>query len=98
VDAANLGILIFLFIAINGLIAKQMFPGPILTSSDQLSRSSFEDFTTATTTVFIAMTGTWSAQMIDASRVHGWPVSIFFVEVMLVGNFMLLNLFLAILL
>ena len=97
-ESYSLGILIMIFIAINSLIGKQMFTEIIYDSEGNLSRFNFKDFPTALRTVFICMTGIWVVPMQDCVRAHGPYAVIFFLEVTLVGFFILLNLFLAILL
>jgi hypothetical protein len=58
----------------------------------------FTTFTEALTTVFTVMTLTWVDNMHSVVKVYGWGAAIYFVEIIVLGNFLLLNLFLAILL
>jgi len=49
-------------------------------------------------TIFQILSGeNWNAVMYDAMQAEGWTASLYFVAVMVVGNFVILNLFLAIL-
>jgi voltage-dependent calcium channel L type alpha-1D len=98
VDASNLGLLIILFVCINALIGKQLYSGEVIDEEGNHSRTGFEDFQTAVLTVFICMTGTWVGPMQDITRNNSSIGVIFFLEIVLFGNFLLLNLFLAILL
>jgi uncharacterized membrane protein len=95
----NLGILIFLFLFIFALFCKQMFTGPLMDGDDP-ARYNFTDTYTALVTMFIILTGeNWTEVMllaIDQKNSFIWAM--LFIIMMLLGNFMLLNLFLAILL
>jgi hypothetical protein len=44
------------------------------------------------------MTGNWILPMNLVAKIYGWWVAFFFVEMVIVGEFMLLNLFMSILL
>lgn len=96
----NLLILIFLFIFILALFCKQFFGVPLIYEDGSESRYAFTDTYTAMITMFIILTGeNWTEIMIlviDNKSSFIWAY--LFVFMMLLGNFMLLNLFLAILL
>ena len=99
-EAFNLGLLIGLFIFINAMVGKQLFGLDQQDSKDEdYERLNFNTFQNALFTVFVAMTGKWIGAM-RATMEHNnkGVVAAFFVQIMLLGNFMLLNLFLAILL
>jgi hypothetical protein len=87
--------LIFFFIFINALIGKQLFGN----TKNEENRLNFETFGSAMFTVFVSLTGKWIDPM-RATMEHNnkAAVAVYFVEIVLLGNFMLLNLFLAILL
>ena len=95
----NLGILIFLFLFIFALFCKQFFAEPLLDGGEE-ARYAFGDTYTAIITIFIVLTGeNWNEVMILAiSNKQSFIWAYLFVFMMLLGNFMLLNLFLAILL
>ena len=101
----NLGILIFLFLFIFALFCKQFFAEPLLDGGwgggdGDEARYAFGDTYTAIITIFIVLTGeNWNEVMIlSISNKKSFIWAYLFVFMMLLGNFMLLNLFLAILL
>lgn len=64
-----------------------------------ISRSNFDDTLSAFTTVFQCLTEeSWNFVMFDGIRSAGWSALVYFLAVMVVGNIIILNLFLAILL
>lgn len=96
----NLGILIVLFLFIFALLCKQFFSEPLLYDDGEIARYSFGDTFTALITMFIILTGeNWNEVMILViSNQKNYGAAYLFISMMLLGNFMLLNLFLAILL
>ena len=96
----NLGVLIGLFIFISSLLTKQFFNEPLENDDGSLARYSFQSTGEAIVTVFIILTGeNWNEIMILVIvKTKSFGPSLFFIFLMLLGNFMLLNLFLAILL
>lgn len=65
----------------------------------KIRRSNFDDILSAFTTVFQCLTEeNWTAVMADGIRAVGWGAALYFVAVMIFGNIIILNLFLAILL
>ncbi|XP_048859037.1 dihydropyridine-sensitive L-type skeletal muscle calcium channel subunit alpha-1-like isoform X1 [Brienomyrus brachyistius] len=100
---ASLLLLLFLFIVIFSLLGMQVFGGKFNFPEYQVRRSNFDSFPQALITVFQVLTGEdWDAVMYDGIRAHGGPdfpgilASIYFVILYIVGNFILLNVFLAI--
>ncbi|KAL2104069.1 hypothetical protein ACEWY4_000937 [Coilia grayii] len=100
---ACLLLLLFLFIVIFSLIGMQVFGGKFNFSDGVLRRSNFNNFPQALISVFQVLTGEdWDAIMYDGIMAHGGPsfpgilVSIYFVILFILGNFILLNVFLAI--
>lgn len=64
-----------------------------------ISRSNFDDTLSAFTTVFQCLTEeSWNFVMYDGVRSVGWGALVYFLAVMIIGNIIILNLFLAILL
>ncbi|DBA01467.1 TPA: hypothetical protein N0F65_005586 [Lagenidium giganteum] len=64
-----------------------------------ISRSNFDDTLAAFTTVFQCLTEeSWNFVMYDGIRSSGWSAAAYFISVMVIGNIIVLNLFLAILL
>jgi voltage-dependent calcium channel L type alpha-1D len=97
----NLGVLTILFMFISALLAKQFFFKPLEEDDGSESRYSFSSTIQSLITIFIVITGeNWNAimvQVIDSNGSIAGP-TIFFMAEMIIGNYMLLNLFLAILL
>ncbi|CAE8581533.1 unnamed protein product [Polarella glacialis] len=61
-------------------------------------RAHFDTFLWSFITVFQILSGeNWNAVMYDGMRSTGWPACFYFMTVMIIGNFVVLNLFLAIL-
>lgn len=96
-------VLLLLFIFIMGLVGIQFFAGKMLCEEDygpgQSCRSNFDSFGWALVFVFQIMGGeNWNDGLYDGVDNNGWGASIYFISVYLLGNFLVLNLFLAILL
>lgn len=95
----NLGMLTFLFLFIYALVGKQFFAGELYDSEGELSRYHFNTMGNALVTMFIVLTGeNWNEIMRIVVNAKGIAAVPFFVSAIVIGNFMLLNLFLAILL
>lgn len=98
----NLGFLTILYLFIFALLAKQFFNEPLYDSENQLQRYNFQTTANALITVFIILTGeNWNEIMILVmSQYPDYQVAIaiFFMSIVVIGHYMLLNLFLAILL
>uniref|UniRef100_S4RTQ4 Voltage-dependent L-type calcium channel 1b n=1 Tax=Petromyzon marinus TaxID=7757 RepID=S4RTQ4_PETMA len=101
---ASLLLLLFLFIIIFSLLGMQLFGGKFNFDETQVRRSSFDNFPTALLTVFQQiLTGEdWNSVMYDGIRAYGGPsfpgmlVCIYFIILFICGNYILLNVFLAI--
>lgn len=62
-------------------------------------RLNFNDFHNGFTTIFVIMIGEdWNSPMYDHQRAMGWGYVLFFIGWFIIGNVILLNMFLAILL
>mmetsp|Transcript_115787 Transcript_115787/g.160661 ORF Transcript_115787/g.160661 Transcript_115787/m.160661 type:complete len:111 (-) Transcript_115787:2880-3212(-) len=85
---------------IYALLGKQFFGEEVLVLEDgTVARYGFETTSEALVTIFIVLTGeNWNEIMLLVMKQHGPIASIYFISVIIIGNFMLLNLFLAILL
>lgn len=99
----NLGVLMILFIFIIALLMKQFYgaDGPMLDNDGEFSRYRFDTTMRALITAFIILTGEeWNTIMGQAISHTGNVVgtAIFFIVVIILGNYIILNLFLAILL
>jgi len=99
-------VIMFIVQYIAALLGMEFFGGYFLDrDTGYRPRSNFDSFLPNDTghgallTVFQIITGeNWNAVMYDAIRSREWPSSLFFVALVIVGNYMLFNLFLAILL
>uniref|UniRef100_A0A8C7T394 Voltage-dependent L-type calcium channel subunit alpha n=1 Tax=Oncorhynchus mykiss TaxID=8022 RepID=A0A8C7T394_ONCMY len=100
---ASLLLLLFLFIIIFSLLGMQVFGGKFNFDETQTKRSTFDNFPQALLTVFQILTGEdWNAVMYDGIMAYGGPsssgmiVSFYFIILFICGNYILLNVFLAI--
>uniref|UniRef100_A0A8C2BQQ8 Voltage-dependent L-type calcium channel subunit alpha n=1 Tax=Cyprinus carpio TaxID=7962 RepID=A0A8C2BQQ8_CYPCA len=100
---ASLLLLLFLFIIIFSLLGMQVFGGKFNFDETQTKRSTFDNFPQALLTVFQILTGEdWNAVMYDGIMAYGGPsssgmiVCIYFIILFICGNYILLNVFLAI--
>ncbi|XP_034028881.1 voltage-dependent L-type calcium channel subunit alpha-1D [Thalassophryne amazonica] len=99
----SLLLLLFLFLIIFALLGMQMFGGKFNFDDTQMKRSTFDSFPQALLTCFQILTGEdWNAVMYDGIMAYGGPVfpnmvvCIYFVILFVCGNYILLNVFLAI--
>uniref|UniRef100_A0A8C5AC68 Voltage-dependent L-type calcium channel subunit alpha-1C n=1 Tax=Gadus morhua TaxID=8049 RepID=A0A8C5AC68_GADMO len=98
---ASLLLLLFLFIIIFSLLGMQLFGGKF--NFDITRRSTFDNFPQSLLTVFQILTGEdWNLVMYDGIMAYGGPsfpgmlVCIYFIILFICGNYILLNVFLAI--
>ncbi|XP_075458512.1 voltage-dependent L-type calcium channel subunit alpha-1C isoform X2 [Ascaphus truei] len=100
---ASLLLLLFLFIIIFSLLGMQLFGGKFNFDEMLTRRSTFDNFPQALLTVFQILTGEdWNSVMYDGIMAYGGPsfpgmlVCIYFIILFICGNYILLNVFLAI--
>ncbi|XP_071331754.1 voltage-dependent L-type calcium channel subunit alpha-1D [Trachinotus anak] len=100
---ASLLLLLFLFIIIFSLLGMQLFGGKFNFDETMTKRSTFDNFPQALLTVFQILTGEdWNTVMYDGIMAYGGPsssgmvVCIYFIILFICGNYILLNVFLAI--
>nr|XP_058951235.1 voltage-dependent N-type calcium channel subunit alpha-1B-like isoform X1 [Pocillopora verrucosa]XP_058951236.1 voltage-dependent N-type calcium channel subunit alpha-1B-like isoform X1 [Pocillopora verrucosa]XP_058951237.1 voltage-dependent N-type calcium channel subunit alpha-1B-like isoform X1 [Pocillopora verrucosa]XP_058951238.1 voltage-dependent N-type calcium channel subunit alpha-1B-like isoform X1 [Pocillopora verrucosa] len=94
--------LLFLFILIAALLGMQIFGGRF--SDDETPTTNFDNFQNAMLAVFQILTGEdWNSVMYSGVKAHGGPheasgiaASLYFVLLVILGNYTLLNVFLAI--
>ncbi|XP_065679404.1 voltage-dependent P/Q-type calcium channel subunit alpha-1A isoform X2 [Hydra vulgaris] len=97
----SLVVLLLLFLLIFGLLGMQLFGG-LMHHTDP--RSNFDDFFNAVLTVFQIVTGEdWNNVMYDGINAYGGAlnakgvsVSLYFILIVCLGNFVVINVFLAI--
>ncbi|XP_036860616.2 voltage-dependent L-type calcium channel subunit alpha-1S isoform X2 [Manis javanica] len=100
---ASLLLLLFLFIVISALLGMQLFGGRYDFEDTEVRRSNFDSFPQALISVFQVLTGEdWNSVMYDGIMAYGGPsypgmlVCIYFIILFVCGNYILLNVFLAI--
>ncbi|XP_066481268.1 voltage-dependent L-type calcium channel subunit alpha-1S isoform X2 [Tiliqua scincoides] len=100
---ASLLTLLFLFIVIFALLGMQLFGGKFDFDDNVVWRSTFDNFPQALISVFQVLTGEdWTSIMYNAIMSYGGPtypgilVCLYFVVLFVCGNYVLLNVFLAI--
>ncbi|XP_068020803.1 voltage-dependent L-type calcium channel subunit alpha-1S isoform X4 [Melanerpes formicivorus] len=100
---ASLLLLLFLFIIVFALLGMQLFGGKFDFEDMEVRRSTFDNFPQALISVFQILTGEdWNAIMYDGIMAYGGPsfpgmlVCIYFIILFVCGNYILLNVFLAI--
>ncbi|XP_072155545.1 muscle calcium channel subunit alpha-1 isoform X4 [Bemisia tabaci] len=101
---ASLLLLLFLFIVIFALLGMQVFGGKFNFDPSQFKpRSNFDSFWQSLLTVFQILTGEdWNTVMYDGIRAYGGVASIgilaciYYIILFICGNYILLNVFLAI--
>uniref|UniRef100_O35505-2 Isoform 2 of Voltage-dependent L-type calcium channel subunit alpha-1C n=1 Tax=Cavia porcellus TaxID=10141 RepID=O35505-2 len=100
---ASLLLLLFLFIIIFSLLGMQLFGGKFNFDEMRTRRSTFDNFPQSLLTVFQILTGEdWNSVMYDGIMAYGGPsfpgmlVCIYFIILFICGNYILLNVFLAI--
>ncbi|XP_034552541.1 dihydropyridine-sensitive L-type skeletal muscle calcium channel subunit alpha-1-like [Notolabrus celidotus] len=100
---ASLLLLLFLFIVIFSLLGMQVFGGKFNFSNHRPRRSNFDNFPQALISVFQVLTGEdWTSIMYNGIMAYGGPVfpgilvAIYFIILFVCGNYILLNVFLAI--
>ncbi|XP_008944849.1 PREDICTED: voltage-dependent L-type calcium channel subunit alpha-1S-like, partial [Merops nubicus] len=100
---ASLLLLLFLFIIVFALLGMQLFGGKFDFEDMDVRRSTFDNFPQALISVFQILTGEdWNSIMYDGIMAYGGPsfpgmlVCIYFIILFVCGNYILLNVFLAI--
>lgn len=108
-DARNFSVLLFLFIFIYALLGRELFAFKIMFNEEgkldadneesTSPRTNFDTFYNAMITIFILLTGEqWDQILHDAYRYQKYIALAFFISLTVIGQMILLNLFLAILL
>ncbi|XP_075396642.1 voltage-dependent L-type calcium channel subunit alpha-1S [Tenrec ecaudatus] len=100
---ASLLLLLFLFMAIFALLGMQLFGGRYDFEDMEVQRSNFDNFPQALISVFQVLTGEdWTSVMYNGIMAYGGPAypgilaCIYFIILFICGNYILLNVFLAI--
>lgn len=94
-------ILMFTFVFIYALLGMQVFGGKYNFGDEEPARGNFDSFVIAFVTVFQVLTmENWQLTLYQSMRTSNpkYVTGIFYISWIFIGNFILLNLFLAILL
>lgn len=108
-DVSNFSVLLFLFIFIYTLLGRELFAYNVYFDENgnytsnpakgESPRNNFNSFVDAIITIFIVLTGEqWNKIMYDSYRYEKYTALAFFLSLIMIGQMILLNLFLAILL
>eukprot|EP00644_Phytophthora_capsici_P000129 jgi/Phyca11/539928/estExt2_Genewise1Plus.C_PHYCAscaffold_40231 len=109
-EVGNFSVLFLLFLYIYALIGMQTFANQFRfdkygyrvdrsQDAEYIPRANFDTMLWSVVTVFQILTGeNWNGVMMDGWRSSGWSAVLYFVSLVVLGNFIVLNLFLAILL
>jgi voltage-dependent calcium channel L type alpha-1D len=113
-QVGNFAVLLFLFIFIYALVGLQFFSNrlhfnpqtgaPVSITSPQyasgeIPRANFDTFIWSMVTVFQVLTGeNWNSVMYDCWRATSWIAPVYFLSLVILGGFIVMNIFLAILL
>eukprot|EP00754_Rhynchopus_humris_P017353 Rhum_TRINITY_DN14558_c21_g1::Rhum_TRINITY_DN14558_c21_g1_i1::g.101733::m.101733/K04853/CACNA1F; voltage-dependent calcium channel L type alpha-1F len=91
---AYLSLLLLLFLFIYSVLGMQLFG---FSANSGVNRLNFTSIWRSLLTVFIVVSGEgWASIMKDTMRASGWPASIYFVSLFVIGRYIILNLFIAI--
>eukprot|EP01062_Namystynia_karyoxenos_P008562 TRINITY_DN13010_c0_g1_i2.p1 TRINITY_DN13010_c0_g1~~TRINITY_DN13010_c0_g1_i2.p1 ORF type:complete len:2282 (+),score=662.87 TRINITY_DN13010_c0_g1_i2:93-6848(+) len=94
-DVLWLSLLILLYIFIYGVLGMSLFSER---PQEPLEHMSFTSFGESCLTVFVLMTGEgWGSVLKNSMEQYSWPSAVYFVSNFLIGNCVLLSLFVAIL-
>ena len=94
-----LGLITFITIFVYTLLGKRLFEGKLDDGFGNVPRANFNNFWWAFVTVFNLVTGeNWNTIFYNTIGPNGWVYSIYFISLIVIGGYILLNLFIAILL
>ena len=106
-ELANFFILLSLAVFFYAVLGLQLYGGsygtttgdPYFGDLEEYPRVNFDSFWWSLMTVFQVLTGEdWNAAMFDAIHTNGMSAALFFISLIVIGGYVLLNLFLAVLL
>ena len=97
-DIKNFSVLVLLFVVISALLGMEFFAYRAINEDGSYPRLNFNTFFDAVISVFILLTNEeWNTIMYSHMKTAGVFSSIYFVLIVIIGNYILLKLFLAIL-
>eukprot|EP00958_Prasinococcus_capsulatus_P012481 scaffold1248_cov393-Prasinococcus_capsulatus_cf.AAC.3 len=100
-NLGNFSLIVLLVVFIYALMGMQLFGGKFAFEEEdyEVPRSNFDTLLNAITTVFQVLTGEdWNTVMYYGIRSYGLGGSLYFISLVVVGNYVVVNLFIAILL
>lgn len=109
-EIGNFSVLLLLFMYVYALVGMQMFgnqfrfdadgfPVSLAETAAYIPRSNFDTILWSMVTIFQVLTGeNWNEVFLNGWRSTGWASTLYFLSLVICGNFIILNLFLAILL
>ena len=98
-ELGNFSIIVCLLVLIYSLMGMQIFGGRFVFEDGEIPRSNFDSLLWSAVTVFQVLTGEdWPVVMHDGMRSVGKASALYFVSLVVIGNFVVVNLFIAILL
>lgn len=94
-----LGLITFITIFIYALLGKRLFEGTLDDGNGNLPRANFDNFFWSFVTVFNLVTGeNWNLIFYNTVGPNGWEYSLYFISLIIICGYILLNLFIAVLL
>lgn len=98
-DISSFSVLLFLLMFIYVLLGMELFAQQIEVDSPSGNRANFNNFLNGFIVVFTVLTGeNWDDTMFKFAKMKGYLAVIFFISLVIIGQMIFLNLFLAILL
>lgn len=91
-------VVMLLFLFIYSMLGMQLFGGKFIFEGEEEPMHNFNTLLSAFVTTFQVMTGEdWNEVMYDGIRATSWGAVVYFVSLVVIGTYVVLNLFLAIL-
>jgi hypothetical protein len=98
-QVAYFSLLLVIFIYVFALLGMQLYAGKLYDDEGEVFRSNYDTFWWAVITVFQIIGGeNWNDVMTNGIASNDWGAALYFVVLFVIGNYLVLNLFLAILL
>ena len=93
-----LGLITFITIFIYTLLGKRLFQGKLISEDGEIPRANFNNFFWSFVTVFQLVTGEkWDVILYNTVGPNGWIYLAYFISLIIICGYILLNLFIAIL-
>eukprot|EP00966_Prymnesium_polylepis_P296018 6837160-Prymnesium_polylepis.1 len=95
---SNVIILMMLVIVVFALVGKELLGGKLGSPDESLTRHHFDSFVPAMITTFVLISGKWYDPLVVALTNVGWGAAVFYLIVVVIGCYFIMNLFIAVLL